>query len=56
VQDHAKEECAIKAKFSKPLVTNNTCMPLTTGITFVYQGNDAKKSIYEEFIVTDQTK
>jgi len=56
VQAHAKEEAASKAKFSNPLVINNTYMALVAGTTFIYQGNDANKSTYEEFVVTDQTK
>lgn len=56
VQVYAKEEAAISAKFSNPLVINNTYMPLAAGTTFIYQGTEDNKSTYEQFVVTDQTK
>ena len=56
VQVYAKGDAASKAKFSSPLVINNTYMPLVAGTTFIYQGTEDNKSTYEEFVVTNQTK
>ncbi len=52
----AKQASFNNAKFSNPLVISNPYSPLVAGTTFIYQGTEDKKSTYEEFIVTDQTK
>lgn len=45
-----------KAKFSNPLVVDNPYFPLVPGTTFIYEGTEDRKSTFEEFVVTNQTK
>jgi hypothetical protein len=53
---HAMQASINNVKFTHPLDINNTYFPLVPGTTFIYQGKDANKSTYEEFVVTNQTK
>jgi hypothetical protein len=52
----AEEDSFEEAHFSNPLDIDNPYFPLVPGTTFIYEGTSDGKPIYEEFVVTDQTK
>ena len=52
----AKEDPFNKASFSNSLVIDNPYLPLVPGTTYIYQGTADRRSTYEEFVVTNQTK